>query len=209
MKLIILLLLCFFNVFLSMRLPNTNANDINGIRQQMIPIAEGIGGEVVLACSDCKKILSKFLLTCVDQESNGNVPTTFRGFCEINRRNNKFNINTDKCLILNAKLSSLTGQPGTALIDPTKAPALCIKFKNECDKYGGAPACFSGFCESIAECVDCPTALVDRKRNGNFEEEVCGASGVCRLGWKNQKAKGGNGYCECRNGMKGLACNEY
>ena len=38
MKLIILLLLCFFNVFLSMRLPNTNANDINGIRQQMTPV---------------------------------------------------------------------------------------------------------------------------------------------------------------------------
>ena len=39
--------------------------------------------------------------------------------------------------------------------------------------------------------------------------EVCGNSGVCRLGWKNPNSKGGNGYCECKNNMKGVACNEY
>ena len=79
----------------------------------------------------------------------------------------------------------------------------------ECDKSGGAPKCFSGFCENVAECVDCPAALIDFNKSGKFELETCGRSGVCRLGWKNPNAKGGNGYCDCQNGMKGLACNEY
>jgi hypothetical protein len=37
-----------------------------------------------------------------------------------------------------------------------------MKFKNECDKLGGAPACFTGFCDDYAECIDCPSGLVDR-----------------------------------------------
>lgn len=86
---------------------------------------------------------------------------------------------------------------------------ILLIFILECDKFGGAPRCFSGFCENVAECVDCPAAVIDNSKNGNFELEVCGKAGVCRLGWKNPNAKGGNGYCECKQGMKGLACNEY
>jgi hypothetical protein len=36
-----------------------------------------------------------------------------------------------------------------------------MKFKNECDKLGGPPNCFSGFCDDYAECIDCPSGLVD------------------------------------------------
>ena len=50
---------------------------------------------------------------------------------------------------------------------------------------------------------------MDTQKNGNFELEVCGKAGMCRLGWKNPDAKGGNGYCECQHGMKGLACNQF
>jgi hypothetical protein len=79
----------------------------------------------------------------------------------------------------------------------------------ECDRKGGSPRCYSGFCDNFAECVDCPTALVDTYKNGNFQKEVCGNAGICKLGWLNTKMKGGNGYCECNEGMKGVACNEY
>ena len=205
----IIIALFVFQKVITIKVPKDIIQDANAVQNPLIPVAAGIGGEVIVACSECKKMLSRFILTCVDQESNGNNPTTFRGFCEANRNNNLFNINTDLCLILNAKLASVSGESGDELVDPTKAPALCIKYKNECDKLGGAPDCFSGFCEKVAECIDCPTALIDKQKNGNFEVEVCGLSGVCRLGWKNPRAKGGNGYCECNGGMKGIACNEY
>jgi hypothetical protein len=60
-------------------------------------------------------------------------------------------------------------------------------------------------CSNIVDCIDCPTAFV--KIEGKMEEEVCGAAGLCKLGWKN-KYKGGNGYCECNEGMRGISCNE-
>jgi len=41
---------------------------------------------------------------------------------------------------------------------------------------------------------------------GLVEPVVCGGSGKCKLGWKNDKMKGGNGYCECEGGTRGLAC---
>lgn len=83
-----------------------------------------------MACSECEKLMTKFLLRCVDQESNAVQAQTFRGFCEESRTENWMNINPDLCLILNAKLASITGEGGADIIDPTKAPALCIKFKN-------------------------------------------------------------------------------
>ena len=112
-------------------------------------------------------------------------------------------------LILNAKLASVTGEPGTEIIDPTKPPMECVKYRSHCNNFGGAPNCYTGFCEQVAECIDCPGALVDKNKNGDFVMEVCGNSGICRLGWKSPNSKGGNGYCECKNGMKGLGCNEY
>ncbi len=45
------------------------------------------------------------------------------------------------------------------------------------------------------------------KGSGEFESEVCSGSGVCKLGWKGTSTNGGNGYCECTNGRRGLACN--
>ena len=70
------------------------------------------------------------MLRCVDQESNGANPQTFRGFCEEARTQNAININPDTCLILNSKLSSIAGESGGDLVDPSKAPNLCIKYQN-------------------------------------------------------------------------------
>ena len=181
----------------------------NGVENPMIPVAAGIGGEVIIACSECVKLMERFIGRCVDQEANGLNADTFRAFCESFRDKPHEPINADTCLMLNAKLASVTGESGTEVVDPTKAPNECIKFKNECDKMGTSPKCYSGLCESVSECIDCPSALVDKNKNGNFVNEVCGNSGVCRLGWKNPNSKGGNGYCECKNNMKGTACNEY
>lgn len=73
---------------------------------------------------------------------------------------------------------------------------------------GGGPLCYSGFCERVAECVDCPIAPVFN-RNGILDTAVCGNAGICKLGWRNEETKGGNGYCECNKGMRGIACNKF
>lgn len=193
--------------------PIYNSNRVivnaNGVENPMIPVAAGIGGEVIVACSECRKLMTHFVDRCVDQEAAGLQADTFRTFCESYRDKLASNINPEACLILNAKLASVTGESGTEIVDPTKPPNECIKFRSQCNNFGGAPYCYSGFCEMIAECIDCPTALVDKNKNGNFVPEVCGLNGVCRLGWKNPTSKGGNGYCECRSNMKGSSCNEY
>lgn len=181
----------------------------NGVENPMIPVAAGIGGEVIVACSDCRKMIGAFINRCVDQEAAGIQADTFRSFCESFRDKPNSLINPENCLILNAKLASVTGESGTEVFDPTKPPLECVKFRSNCNNFGGDPSCYSGFCEQVAECIDCPFSLVDKNKNGNFDVEVCGGSGICRLGWKNPNSKGGNGYCECKNGMKGSACNEY
>lgn len=76
----------------------------------------------------------------------------------------------------------------------------------ECEKKGGPPFCYSGFCESIAECVDCPCAYLE-KAGQNPECVVCSGAGMCKLGWKSPNSKAANGYCECDMNRKGLACN--
>jgi hypothetical protein len=181
----------------------------NGTENPMIPVAAGIGGEVIIACVECRKIVGAFLQRCVDQEAGGKQADTLRSFCESFRDKPTAKINPETCLILNAKLASVTGESGDEVVDPTKAPNLCIKFMSQCQNFGDSPNCFSGYCEQVAECIDCPHALVDKNKNGDFTQEVCGNSGVCRLGWKAPNSKGGNGYCDCKNNMKGLACNEY
>lgn len=181
----------------------------NGVENPMIPVAAGIGGEVIVACLECRKLMTSFINHCVDQEAAGQQADTFRVFCESFRDKPTSNINPETCLILNAKLASVTGEPGTEIIDPTKPPMECVKYRSHCNNFGGAPNCYTGFCEQVAECIDCPGALVDKNKNGDFVMEVCGNSGICRLGWKSPNSKGGNGYCECKNGMKGLGCNEY
>ena len=74
--------------------------------------------------------MKKFVNKCVDEESSGVQATTFRAFCESYREKNEENVNVDLCLILNAKLASVTNETGTEIVDPTKAPNVCIKFKN-------------------------------------------------------------------------------
>lgn len=181
----------------------------NGVENPMIPVAAGIGGEVIVACSECRKLMTSFINRCVDQEAVGQQADTFRTFCESYRDKPTSHINPETCLILNAKLASVSGESGTEIIDPTKPPNECIRYRSHCNNFGGAPLCYTGFCEQIAECIDCPSALIDKNKDGDFVMEVCGMSGICRLGWKSPYSKGGNGYCECRNGMKGLSCNEY
>ena len=171
-----------------------------------VPVAQGLGGEVYVPCITCKLLMKEFLQICVDQEANGAQTGTFRAYCEnINSKNSK---KANFCMNLNAKLAAVTGETGEDIVDATKPPDVCIKFKNECDKNGGAPNCYSGFCDQVAECVECPAGLID-VGGGKMELEVCGGNGVCKLGWfDDTNKKGGNGYCECQGGARGLACNQ-
>ena len=172
-----------------------------------VPVAQGLGGEVYVPCSECLKLMNKFVKKCVDQEANGAQAGTFHGFCDdFEAKNGKRN---DFCMNLNAKFAAVTGETGQDIIDTTKAPDVCIKFKNECDKNGGGPHCYSGFCDQVAECIECPVGVVDMSGNGNMELEVCSGNGRCLLGWYDDiNKKGGNGYCVCSGGAKGLACNQ-
>ena len=165
---------------------------------------------IFVPCSECQKILSIYITSCNNQELQGQTPLTLFAFCEYSKKHsNPFNINTNYCYYINQELSNIAGLTGNEYIDTTKSPLLCSHFQYECNKHKSTINCFSGLCDTIIGCIDCPTALIDRTGNGNFQKEVCGLSGYCRIGWRNTKGKGGNGYCECINGMKGLACNEY
>ena len=118
--------------------------------------------------------MHKFVTKCVDQEANGAQAGTFRSFCEdyITKKGKR----NDFCMNLNAKIAAVTGETGQDVIDTTKAPDVCIKFKNECDKNGGGPRCYTGFCDQVAECIECPSGLVDSNNDGNMELEVCSAN---------------------------------
>ena len=89
---------------------------------------------VVIACSECQKIVTKFILNCVDQEANGNQVETLHSFCEASRDKQNLSKSTrlsyDNCMILNDKLIRETGAGGTDLVDPAKSPGLCMKFHN-------------------------------------------------------------------------------
>ena len=91
--------------------------------------------------------------------------------------------------------------------DNSDTKGLCRKFMNNCVDQGGAPQCYSGFCDIQTGCIDCPMGPVELgTKISEIEPVVCGGHGKCRLGWKNQYQNGGNGYCECDKGSKGLAC---
>lgn len=86
---------------------------------------------MLVACSECEKLMNKFVRLCSDIEANALTSQTFRAFCESGRQDkNPFNINYNACLILNAKLASKTGDTGADMVDPTKPPNICMKYKN-------------------------------------------------------------------------------
>jgi hypothetical protein len=85
----------------------------------------------MVACSECTKIITKFINNCLDQEINAVQISTLRAFCEAGKNEvNPHNINPDLCLVLNSKLASVAGEPGTELVDPTKSPGLCTKYRS-------------------------------------------------------------------------------
>lgn len=184
----------------------TNEQSSSGV-SPVVPSAMGIGAEVTVPCQVCHKLINQFVTTCVDQEANGAQASTFRAFCE-EMDSAKAGKDSEFCMMLNAKLAAVTGESGSELTDPTKAPDICIKFQNECNKLQGPPLCYTGFCSEVAECIDCPTSLVDLDGSGILSPHICGGHGVCKLGWKDSQNKGGNGYCECEPGNRGLGCNE-
>ena len=75
-----------------------------------IPVAAGIGGEVIVSCLECKKIMTSFVERCFAQEAAGQTTDTFRAFCEYHRTKPNSLIHPDNCLLLNRKLASVAGE---------------------------------------------------------------------------------------------------
>jgi hypothetical protein len=116
----------------------TNKNNLKN-NQVLIPDSKDPnGGQYVISCQVCQKIIHKYINNCVTQEAEGDQADTLLAYCESLRKpitettqqdkqmTNKY----DLCLMLNNRLSIETGEKSSELVDPTKNPGLCIKFKN-------------------------------------------------------------------------------
>jgi hypothetical protein len=145
----------------------------------------------------------------MELENKGINPQTLTVFCENIKGKFGFRFDYSRyCYNLTKALAVIAGESGGNIIDPSKSPNICTIFMIECNQNGGSPKCFTGLCEMKAKCLDCPKALIDPERLGKLEPETC-AGQTCRIGYRNPITGGGNGYCECKNNMKGLACNEF
>jgi hypothetical protein len=114
-----------------------NKNNLKN-KQVLIPDnKDPNGGQYVISCQECQKIMNKYINNCVTQEAEGSQVDTLLSFCESLRKprdttqpdkqiTNKY----DLCIMLNDRLSIETGEKSSELVDPTKNPGLCMKFKN-------------------------------------------------------------------------------
>eukprot|EP00386_Alphamonas_edax_P004269 GDKI01013484.1.p1 GENE.GDKI01013484.1~~GDKI01013484.1.p1 ORF type:complete len:154 (-),score=31.27 GDKI01013484.1:150-611(-) len=149
---------------------------------------------------------------CADAEFAGQETTTLLGYCDMMPSPDGRFTQKDRefCMAMNRKMAAMTGVgvKGLSFFDSTKKPGVCTTFMAYCNKYGGAPHCFSGLCDHATHCIDCPHAFVDRNGDGKMVSEVCGGRGVCKVGWKNRDTYGGNGYCVCTPPYRGMACDQ-
>lgn len=169
-------------------------------------------------CNECVKLMDKYVKKCSNIEIQGEKVPTFLSFCESLGldRDPKYNSSTYKfCLDIHQSLLEDRKQPDTNKPNYTPyevdSPDLFFfNYKRNCDKFNlPTPECYIGLCEKLVECIDCPYGLNEIDSEGNLEYQVCSGHGICRLGWLNEKKKkGGNGFCECFDGRKGLACDQ-
>jgi len=174
---------------------------------------------VFFPCNECAKLIDKYVFESQKSEILGVKVKTFLAFCEswALDQDPKYNSSTHKyCLDLHSRLLDNHQQIGVnkADYDPYEKDLpdkFFLNYRLSCEKFEGLSStqCYTGFCEKYLECIDCPFGfnLVDNQYN--YELQVCSGHGVCRLGWLNDRGKkGGNGFCECYEGRKGLACDQ-
>lgn len=174
---------------------------------------------VLFPCNECEKLIDKYIIKCVNSEIQGAKVPTFLTFCETLalETDPKYNSTTYKfCLDIHNRVLQDHKQPEVNKPDynpfELDAPSqFFLNYKLNCEKFGNLPTsqCYSSLCEKLVECIDCPFGLNQIDSENNHEFETCSGHGICRLGWLNDKKnKGGNGYCECYEGRKGLACDQ-
>jgi hypothetical protein len=134
--------LIFINIFLNPSLTTSNKSFLknkNILSNKQVVITnyrDTKSGKVVLACTECQKTIHKYITSCVNQEATGAQVDTIRAFCETLRLPEKDPPvkdtygKYDLCMMIFDKLAEETGEPNADLIDPTKNPALCMKYKN-------------------------------------------------------------------------------
>ena len=172
---------------------------------------------VLFPCNECIKIIDKYVNKCVKDQIEGAKIRTFLSFCEALalEQDPKYNASTYKyCIDIHDRLLQNHQQPDDNKADYNPfeldvSENFFVNFRKDCEKFDEIPKtlCYSGFCDKIVECIDCPYGL--NQNNQELEVQVCSGHGVCRLGWLREKErKGGNGFCECYEGRKGLACDQ-
>ena len=174
---------------------------------------------VLFPCGECVKLIDSYVKKSWKAEiENAKVPT-FLSFCESLEieQDPKYNSSTYKyCLDLHSRM--LDGRKQTGVNKPDYTPYeqdspehFFLFYRHECEKFNDLPStqCYTGFCDKYLQCIDCPSGFNIIDNQYNYELQVCSGHGICRLGWLNDRGKkGGNGFCECYEGRKGLACDQ-
>jgi hypothetical protein len=172
-------------------------------------------------CISCMRIISLYTLQCANQAAHSVPINSFQTFCESLTIESVAGVgsgvpgeNDDlstACTLILSKLVSKNDK--YSFYDEAPAHA-CTYFQTNCEAtQAPKPFCFSGFCDQLLQCVDCPYGIgAEREYGGNFGgsynflPKVCSGRGVCKLGFIAEDGKSGNGFCQCERGYKGLAC---
>ena len=183
-------------------------------------IQKAIFAPVYFPCNECYKIINEYVNTCLNAEIKGVQIKTFLAFCEslALEQDPKYNSSTYQyCLNIHKNILGETHQenPDYTPYESDVSEHFFLKYKQICDKFEELPKiseCYSGFCDKYVNCIDCPSGLNQIDSEFHYEFQVCSGHGICKLGWLNEKNEekrlGGNGYCECYEGRKGLACDQ-
>ena len=160
-------------------------------------------------CISCMRLISLFTLQCADDSAHGAPTKSFQTFCEsleLEDSSNESDENLSNfCMSILSKLA--TPSDKYSFYDASPAHS-CAMFQKNCDlTLIPKPFCFSGFCDQLLQCIDCPYGIDKEGRDYfNFIPKTCSGRGICKLGFLAEDDKSGNGFCECEKGYKGLAC---
>lgn len=185
-----------------------NLPDESGLPVSLGPDRDSSKGKlyedmVVVPCSECAKIIDGYITMCMRSEANDSPLMSLREYCghSLDKKSGFTENDYSYCQFLGQRLAMYTGTNFAALHTNNHRKGSCAAFSEACDHYGGGPSCYSGFCDDIVGCIDCPSiSLISEE--GESSLEVCGDRGVCKI----VKDSSSTGYCDCDDGFRGVAC---
>lgn len=174
---------------------------------------------VLFPCNECMKLVDRYVKQCEKTEVYKQKVKTFLSFCEslAIEQDPKFNSSSYKfCLDIHSRIMDNhqqegANQPDYNMFEVDAPEKFFLSYMHQCEKFQELTTaqCYSGFCEKYVQCIDCPAGLNLVDNENHYEFQVCSGHGICRLGWLHDEGrKGGNGFCECYEGRKGLACDQ-